>query len=87
MTRLVKAGIYMEISIYDAKANFSKIVQSLINGDEEIVIVTKNGKPVVQISLIEKKNSKRIGIAKKEMENFDISLEEFNSIPTMDFGV
>ena len=77
----------MEISIYDAKANFSKIVQSLINGDEEIVIVTKNGKPVVQISLIEKKNSKRIGIAKKEMENFDISLEEFNSIPTMDFGV
>lgn len=77
----------MEISIYDAKSNFSKIIQSLIDGDEEIIVVTKNGKPVVQMSLISKKNSKRIGIAKKEMRDFDISLEEFNSIPTMDFGL
>ena len=27
-----------------------------------------------------KKNSKRVGVAKKEMQSFDISLEEFNSI-------
>ena len=38
------------------------------------------GKPAVQITLVNQKNSKRIGIAKKEMRGFDISLEEFNSI-------
>lgn len=87
MTRLVKAGNNMEISIYDAKANLSKVIQALIDGKEEMVIIKKNGKPVVQMTLISKKNSKRIGIAKKEMEGYDISLEVFNSIPTEDFGL
>lgn len=77
----------MEISVYDAKTNFSKIVQSLIDGKEEIVIVSKNGKPVVQMTLICQKNSKRVGIAKKEMAGFNMSLEEFNEIPTLDFGL
>ena len=70
----------MEINIYEAKSNFSKLVQSLIDGKEEVIIISKNGKPVVQMTTIAKKKSKRVGIAKKEMENFDISLEEFNSI-------
>ena len=77
----------MELSLYEAKTNFSKVVQSIIDGKEEIVIVCKNGKPVIQMTAVKKKNSKRIGIAKKEMENFDISLEEFNAIPTLDFGL
>ena len=50
-------------------------------------IESKTGKPVVQITLISKKNSKRVGAAKKELEDFDLSLEEFNSIPTLDFGL
>ena len=70
-----------------AKTYFSKLVQLLIDGKEDSIIVSKNGKPVIQLVPISKKNSKRIGIAKKEMENFDISLEEFNAIPTEDFGV
>lgn len=77
----------MEISVYDAKANFSKIIQALIDEKEEEIIVTKNGKPVVQMVLLSKKNSKRVGIAKKEMNDFDISLEDFNAIPTLDFGL
>lgn len=77
----------MEISVYDAKANFSKIIQALIDEKEEEIIVTKNGKPVVQMVLLSKKNSKRVGIAKKEMHDFDISLEDFNAIPTLDFGL
>ena len=87
MTRLVRAGDFMEISIYDAKANLSKIIQYLIDGKEECIVIKKNGKPVVQMTLICKKSSKRVGIAKKEMEGFDISLEEFDSIPTLDFGL
>lgn len=75
----------MEISIYDAKANFSKIIQSLIDEKEEIIIISKNGKPVVQMTLIAKKNSKRIGSAKKEMKDFNMTLEELNSLPIDDF--
>ncbi len=87
MTRLVRQVIDMEVSIYEAKKHFSKIIQDLLDGKEEIVVVSKNGKPVVQMTLVAKKNSKRVGVAKKDMEGFDISLEEFNSISTLDFGL
>ena len=75
----------MEISIYNAKANFSKIIQDLIDGKEEVITISKNGKPVVQMTLINKKNNKRIGSAKKEMEGFDLSLEEFDAIEIDEF--
>lgn len=77
----------MNLSLSEAKNNFSKVIQSLIDGDEEIVIITKNGKPVVQIMPLLKKNSLRVGVAKKEMEGFDLSLEDFNNIPAPDFGL
>ena len=77
----------MELSLYETKTNFCKIVQDLIDGKEDTIVVTKNGKPVIQLVPISKKNSKRIGAAKKEMQGFEMSLEEFNSIPTLDFGL
>ena len=82
-----QAGEFMELSIYETKTNFSKLVQLLIDGKEDSITISKNGKPVVQLVPISKKNFKRIGIAKKEMKDFDLSLEEFNSIPIGDFGV
>ena len=75
----------MELSLYEAKTNFSKIVQLLIDGKEEVIVVSKNGKPVIQLTPVSKKKSERIGIAKKEMKDFDISLEEFNAIPIGNF--
>ena len=75
----------MEINIYDAKTNFSKLIQSLVDEKEEVIFISKNGKPIVQMTLINKKNTNRVGAAKKDMEGFDISLEEFNSIPIDDF--
>ena len=77
----------MELSIYETKANFSKLVQLLIDGKEDSITVSKNGKPVIQLVPICKKNSKRIGAAKKEMEGFELDLEEFNSIDVGDFGI
>ena len=77
----------MEVNIYDAKTNFSKIIQSLIDEKEDEIIISKNGKPVVKMVLINSRNSKRIGAAKKEMSGFDISVEEFDSIPIEDFGI
>lgn len=77
----------MELNIYEAKTNFSKLIQLLIDGKEESITVSKKGTPVAQLVPIFKKNSKRIGSAKKEMEGFDISMEEFDAIPIEDFGI
>lgn len=77
----------MEVNIYDAKTNFSKIIQSLIDEKEDEIIISKNGKPVVKMVLINSRNNKRIGAAKKEMSGFDMSVEEFDSIPIEDFGI
>lgn len=85
LTNLVRIGVFMEISLYEAKTNFSKIVQLLIDEKEEKIIITKNGKPVVTISPFQKKNQKRIGLLKKAKGDFDISLEEFNNIEISDF--
>ena len=77
----------MEINIYEEKANFSKIIQMIVDGTEDVIIISKNGKPTAQITRIAKKNSKRIGAAKKEMEGFDISVEALDSIKIDDFGL
>ena len=70
----------MEISIYDAKTHLSSLIQSLVEEKEDIIFISKNGKPIVQMTLIRQKNNKRLGAAKKEMKDFDISLEDFNNI-------
>lgn len=75
----------MEISIYDAKAHLSNLIQQLVEEKEEVIYIKKNGKPIVQLTLIRNKKSKRIGAAKKEMKDFNLSLEEFNDIPIDEF--
>lgn len=86
MTRLVRPRRNnMEISIYDAKAHLSNLIQQLVDEKEEIIYISKNGKPVVQLTLIKNKKSKRVGVAKKEMKDFNLSLEDFNNISVGDF--
>ena len=87
MTRLARLERRkaMEISIYDAKTHLSSLIQSLVEEKEDIIFISKNGKPIVQMTLIRQKNNKRLGAAKKEMKDFDISLEDFNNIPIGDF--
>ena len=75
----------MEISIYDAKAHLSNLIQQLVDEKEEVIYIKKNGKPIVQLTLIRNKKSKRIGAAKKEMKDFNLSLEEFNDISIDEF--
>ena len=75
----------MEMSIYDAKTHLSSLIQQLVDEKEEVIYISKNGKPIVQLTLIKTKKSKRLGIAKKEMKGFDLSLEDFNNIPVDDF--
>ena len=69
----------MKISLSDAEKRFFDITQSLLDEKEESIILTKNGKPIIEMKLLAKHDSKRIG-AMKENYNSDISLEEFDSV-------
>ena len=74
----------MRLTIDEMKTHFMEAIQDLIDGKEDIIIIIKDNKPVVQMTSISERINKRVGIAKKEMNGFDISLEEFNSISTFD---
>ena len=56
----------------------------LERSQKEDVLITKYGEPYRLLSSNNKHNL-RVGASKKEMEGFDISLEELNSIPIEDF--
>lgn len=75
----------MEISIYDAKTHLSNLIQQLVEEKEDVIYISKNGKPIVQLTLIRSKKTKRLGAAKKEMKDFNLSLEDFNNIPIDNF--
>ena len=74
----------MEVNMYEAKTNFSKLIQALEDKVEDEIIIARNGKPVAKISLINKNISKRIGVAKNEMKGRSITLEQLNSIDVND---
>ena len=71
----------MEISIFDAKRNLSKLVQQLNDGKEDVIYISKNGKTVAKLTLCKDKKCMRLGAAIKEMKGLTLSLEEFNNIP------
>lgn len=74
----------MILDIKEVEKNFVDIVESLTNGNEKVVYLSIDGKPVAK--MVPLTNSKRVGAAKEEMKGFDISLEEFNGIPSLDFN-
>lgn len=67
----------MEVNIYEAKTNLSKLIQALVDQNEEVINICKNGTPIVQMTLVKKKN-KRLGVARGVWE--EMSQEEFDSI-------
>ena len=75
----------MEVNIYDLKTHLSRFLQYLVDEKEEQIIISKSGKPFAKITLLDSPISKRIGAAKKEMKDFDISLETFNDLKIDDF--
>lgn len=75
----------MEISIYEAKTHLSKLINDLVEEKEEVIYISKNGKPIVQLSLIKNKNTKRVGAAKKELSSYQLTLEDLDSIPVDEF--
>lgn len=74
------------VDILEAEKDFDLLVDLLLSGKEQTVFIMKNHVPVIQMVPVSHLNNQRIGAAKKEMDGFDISLEEFNSIPLSDFS-
>ncbi len=55
----------MQVNIYEAKTNFSKLIRLLETRKEDFITVARNGKPVARITFInETPVSRRIGIAR-----------------------
>lgn len=64
-----------QVNLLEAKTDLPKLVQLLETHQEEAILITKDGTPVVEMKLVKRKpTSKRIGIAKGKLhvpDNFD----------------
>ncbi len=57
------------VSLFDAKTHLSRIVEDLLSGKEEGVVIARRGKPVVLVTPIKAmETSRRIGLAKGRFE-------------------
>lgn len=67
------------VGCFEAKTNFNKIINNLVNGEE--VVVTKRGKPVAKIIPIDKSiNFERVNNAFLRLDNLakEMNLGKFN---------
>ncbi len=53
------------VSLFDAKTHLSRIIEDLLTGRDDQVIVTRRGKPVACVTPLSKRETKnRIGVAR-----------------------
>lgn len=53
------------VSLFDAKTHLSRIVEDLISGKEDRVVIARRGKPVAVVTPVkDTETSRRIGLAK-----------------------
>lgn len=68
------------ISLFEAKTHLSSIVESLLSGKEDEVVISRRGKPVARLTPLEQTDvSTRIGVARGRFtvpDNIDSSNEK-----------
>ena len=76
----------MQVNVFEAKTEFSKLIRLIESRREESIIVARNGKPVVKIVPVDRAPvSKRIGIAKGAFtvpDDFDADNQEIAAMLT-----
>ena len=76
----------MQVNILEAKTEFSRLIRLLETKKEDFIIVARNGRPIVKITLInEAPVSNRIGIAKGKFTvkgDFDADNDEIAELMT-----
>ena len=63
-----------QVNMLEAKTDLSRLVQLLETRQEEVILIAKDGVPVVEMKLAKKPTAKRIGIAKGKLhipDDFD----------------
>lgn len=73
----------IQVNMFEAKSELSSLVKSLETHKEDKIFIARNGKPIVQMTLINPAPaSKRIGVAKgkftvpDEFDSWDSEIEE-----------
>ncbi len=56
------------VSLFDAKTHLSRLVEQIVSGAEDEIIISRNGKPVARMVPLAKDLSRRVGIARGEFE-------------------
>jgi antitoxin (DNA-binding transcriptional repressor) of toxin-antitoxin stability system len=63
------------VSLFEAKTHLSRIVETILSGKTDHVVISRRGKPVVRLTALRKVDtSKRIGLARgrfKVPDNID----------------
>ena len=72
-----------QVNMLEAKTDLSRLVRLLETRQEEVILIARNGTPIVQMTLAQKKPvSKRIGVAKgkftvpDEFDEWDKEVED-----------
>lgn len=71
------------VSMFEAKTNLSRYVNSVAAKQEPFIIIVRNGVPVAKIVPYESDTGKRLGIAKGQLPLMG-PIEEFNDIDAAD---
>ena len=76
----------MQVNVFEAKTEFSKLIRLIETIREESITVARNGKPVVKIVPVESVSAdKRIGVARGKFtvpDDFDAGSEEIAAMLT-----
>lgn len=56
------------VSLFDAKTNLSRLIEQIVTGVEDEIVISRNGKPVARVVPIRADVSCRIGLARGEFK-------------------
>ena len=72
----------MQVNMFEAKSDLSKLIRMLESGEEQEIVVARNGEPVAKLLPLGKRDAqKRIGIGKKKYPH--LAKEEFLSMENL----
>ena len=74
------------VSLFDAKTHLSRIIEDLLSGRNDEVVISRRGKPVARLAPLKKTDTKnRIGVARGKFEVPD-NIDATNPQVTALFG-
>ncbi len=56
------------VSLFDAKTHLSRLIEQIVSGAEDEIVISRNGKPVARVVPIQIDASRRVGLARGEFD-------------------